>query len=143
MATQNLVEALVTVSLERHIEIGPLIGNRYSRFNVSHKNPRLRATANDVGVGKSLAGNISVDVTIVEFGRDMNVSVDHVLHTALDELSIQPDVFLKTFYTVIAWPGLWWAWVGDRAVGEHHVVTQLGVGGQGLDMLEQLTTLTG
>ena len=83
-----------------------------------------------------------MNVTIVEFGRDMNVSVDHVLHTALDELSIQPVVFLKAFHTVIAWPGLCWSRVGDRAVGEHHVVTQLGAGGQGLDVLEQLTTLT-
>ena len=123
MATQNLVEALVTVCLERHIEIGPLIGNRYSRFNVSHKNLRLRATANDVGVGKSLAGNISVDVTIVEFGRDMNMSVDDVPDTTLDKLSIQPFVFLKAFHTVIAWPGLYWPRVCDGAVGKHYVIT--------------------
>ena len=88
MATQNLVEALATVCLKRHIEIGPLIVDRYSGLNVAHKNLRLGATANDVSVSESLAGNISMDMTIVEFGRDMNVSVDHVLYAALDELSI-------------------------------------------------------
>ena len=103
---KNFVQALITVSLKRHIEIGPLVGDRCFWLNVSHKYSRLRAAANDVGVGKSLAGNISMNVTIVEFGRDMNVSVDDVPHTALDELSIQPVVFLKAFHTMIAWPGL-------------------------------------
>ena len=68
MATQNLVEALVTVGLERHIEIGPLIGDRCFWLNVSHKNPRVRAAANDVRLGKPFPGNISMNVPIVEFG---------------------------------------------------------------------------
>ena len=88
MATQNLVQALVTMGLKRHIKIGPLIGNRYFWLNVTQKNLRLGATANDVGVSESLAGNISADITIVEFGRDMDVSVEHVLYAALDELSV-------------------------------------------------------
>ena len=72
----------------------------------------------------------------------MNVSVDDVPYTALDKLLIQPVIFSKAFHTVIARPGLDRSWVGDRAVGEHHVVTHIRVGGQGLDVLEQLTTLT-
>ena len=88
MANQNLVQALVTVGLKRHIKIGPLIGNRHSRLNVTQKNPRLGATANDVGMSESLAGNISMDMTIVEFGRDMDMSVEYVLYAAVDELSI-------------------------------------------------------
>ena len=129
--------------LKRHIEIGPLIGYWYSRLNIAHENPGLQAPANDVGVGKSLAGNISTNVPVVEFGRDMNVSVDDVPYTALDKLLIQPVIFSKAFHTMIAWPGLDRSWVGDRAVGEHHVVTHIRVGGQGLDVLEQLTALTG
>ena len=123
MATQNLVEALVTVCLERHIEIGPLVGDRCFWLNVSHKYSRLRTAPNDVGVSESLTGNISMNMTIVEFGRDMNMSVDDVPHTTLDELAIQPFVFLKAFHTMIAWPGLYWPRVCDGAVGKHYVIT--------------------
>ena len=82
------MQALVTVGLKRHIMIGPLLGNRYSRLNVAQKNPRLGATTNYVGVSESLAGNISMEMAVIEFGRDMDVSVAYVLYAAWDELSI-------------------------------------------------------